>query len=203
MITDKEYNSISQTIAEGLGLPKDTPRADSIKVLTERKAKLENMKAEIESIKAEIDDRRRQRALVEIDKVKKLTARHHAANQEIDRQEKELVRRESDTVIDHAMNDGRVIPRDRYFWKNKYMQDPTGTLEILKYIRPRPDIFKELGSSGDGPDTERDPGKELVRLAEEMQGKRQIEYGAAFELVSKDNPELVERYQTQRAGPRQ
>lgn len=70
-------------------------------------------------------------------------------SEQIDRILKKDHAERKDKVIGLALNEGRMLPKDKKFYEDKFDQDPDGVEEILKRT-PAVKIFSESGTGSDG-----------------------------------------------------
>jgi hypothetical protein len=114
---------------------------------------------------------------------------------------KKLTRELIDTEFNHAIQIGRILPRERRAFMTRY--GDTATVELARewiQTAQKPDGNRALQSHYSTARTESRPDQEVVRLAREYQDKRKKEYGetvdyaTAAKIVLTENQQLAESY---------
>lgn len=173
-------------------------------VIGKTKKMQEKMQEKIEEARQENRELKKQKALARIEKTGDLVERLKYQNDKVKTLQRKLDRQDGNKVLNHAMCEGKVLPRDLTFWLNRYLDDPIKTLEILRYLKPVV-ILNEIGSDGDGPPDKNpnaDPGKEIIELAEKMQIERKVSFAVAMDAIQVENPDLTKRYIERYTGPK-
>lgn len=110
---------------------------------------------------------------------------------------KKLIEKDCETILNKALTEGRMLPADREYWKNRYLSDPENVGKDLEKL-PKVIDFTESGSSGDGKETKNlseDPGELLVAKAKALVLEKKAEnFDKAVEMVCASDKKLMDAY---------
>ncbi len=122
---------------------------------------------------------REREGMVPVSVVEELKAARVAA-------EKQLYAVNRDIVLNEAIRNRKILPKEKAYWEGLYDKDPDAT---IKFLREKPVVyFQEIGSSAP---SEGDRADQLLALARQKASERKISLSDAMIEVARENPDLV------------
>lgn len=111
--------------------------------------------------------------------------------------EQEMLEEKWENIKSKAMSEGRMTAEQAEVFKERYLENPEATKEIINTLKPVVEMG-EKGSSQDGGSQGRSAINSFRSKVKELQSEQGMEYSEAMKEVKKDNPQLWEEVQQER-----
>lgn len=102
-----------------------------------------------------------------------------------------VISMQGEAVISKALSEGRILPKDKGYWEEQYKAIPDKVADIISHL---PVVVKlsESGSAISEGEENSDPAKRLDEKIRKVSNEKNISYGAAYDIVRKQEPKLAE-----------